>query len=87
MKLELIFMMKDYNQEKIHVQFPVHSVMLIDSVCKSNKRYYSQVLLEVCKYIVKHEAIKIYILLDLCNSDSDCNCDDGSVYIFFLFVP
>ena len=47
------------------------SIIMIDSVIKANKKYYSQTLLEECKYT--HEKIKIenYINEDLEDSESD----------------
>lgn len=41
------------------------SVILIDSVFKINKNYYSQVFLEECKYIVKKNKTNKFIDKDL----------------------
>ena len=47
------------------------STILIDSVIKTNKKYYSQTLLEECKYIQEKIKIENYIDEDLENSESD----------------
>ena len=41
------------------------SVVLIDSVFKMDKSYYSQVLLKECKYIVKEKKVTRIITEDL----------------------
>ena len=41
------------------------SVVLIDSVFKMSKSYYSQVLLKECKYIVKEKKVTRIITEDL----------------------
>ena len=40
-------------------------VGLIDSVFKMGKNYYTQVLLEECKYIIKERAVTRHITKDL----------------------
>ena len=52
------------------------SMIMIDSVMKANKKYYSQTLLEECKY--KQEKIKIenYINEDLEDSESDSDTNN-----------
>ena len=47
------------------------SIIMLDSIIKANKRYYSQTLLEECKYV--QEKIKIENLTDddLEQSESD----------------
>ena len=47
------------------------STILIDSVIKTKKKYYSQTLLEECKYIQEKIKIENYIDEDLENSESD----------------
>ena len=44
---------------------------MIDSVIKTNKKYYLQTLLEETKYIPKKIRIENYINEDLENSESD----------------
>ena len=44
---------------------------MIDSVIKTNKKYYPQTLLEECKYIQEKIKIESYINEDLENSESD----------------
>ena len=51
------------------------SIIMLDSVIKAKKKYYSQTLLEECKYV--QEKMKIENLIDddleKCESDSDSN--------------
>ena len=56
------------------------SIVMIDSVIKTNKKYYPQTVLEECKYIRKKIKIKNYIDEDLenCESDSDSNNETES---------
>ena len=53
---------------------------MIDSVIKTNKKYYPQTVLEECKFIRKKIKIKNYIDEDLenCESDSDSNNETES---------
>ena len=53
---------------------------MIDSVIKTNKKYYPQTVLEEWKYIRKKIKIKNYIDEDLenCESDSDSNNETES---------
>ena len=44
---------------------------MIDSVIKSNKKYYPQTILEECKYIQEKIKIENYINEDLENRESD----------------
>ena len=44
---------------------------MIDSLIKTNKRYYLQTHLEECKYIQENIKIENYIDKDLENSESD----------------
>ena len=52
------------------------SIIMIDSVIKVNKKYYSQTLLEECKYIQEKIKIENYIKEDLEKSESDSNSND-----------
>ena len=45
---------------------------MIDSVIKANKKYYSQTLLEECKYVIEKIKIENYINEDY----EDCYNDD-----------
>ena len=47
------------------------SIIMIDSVIKSNKKYYPQTLLEECKYTQEKIKIENYINDDLEDIDSD----------------
>ena len=42
-------------------QFNCLSVILADSVFRTGKKYYPQVILEVCKYIVKRKSLSILL--------------------------
>ena len=52
------------------------SIILIDSVIKTSKKYYPQTLLEECKYIQEKVKIENYIDEDLGNSESDSDDDN-----------
>ena len=52
------------------------SIIMIDSVIKTNKKYYPQILLEQCKYIQEKIKTENYIDEDLENSESDKNSND-----------
>ena len=53
-------------------QFIDSSVILMDSVFRTGKKYYSQVFLEDCKYIIKEKEIPKYIIDDIeISSDFD----------------
>ena len=49
---------------------------MIDSVIKANKKYYSQTLLEECKYVQEKIKIENYINEDLENSELDSDSDN-----------
>ena len=51
------------------------SVILIDSVFRTGKNYYSQVFLEECKYVVKEKKMPKYITDDV-KISSDKNSDE-----------
>ena len=52
------------------------SIIMIDSVIKANKKYYSQRFLEECKYIQEKIKIKNYINKDSQNIESDTDCNN-----------
>ena len=52
------------------------SIILIDSVIKTNKKYYPKTLLEECKHIQEKVKIENYIDEDLENSESDSDNDN-----------
>ena len=52
------------------------SIIMIDSVIKANKKYYSQTFLEECKYMQEKKKIENYINEDLENSDSDSDSNN-----------
>ena len=58
---------------------------MIDSVIRANKKYYSQTLLEECKYEIKKNKMENLIndnldpsSSDESDSESDNECDNGS---------
>ena len=52
------------------------SIVMVDSVIKANKKYYSQTFLEECKYIQEKIKIGNYINEDLENSESECDSNN-----------
>ena len=52
------------------------SIIMIDSVIKANKKYYSQTFLEECKYMQEKIKVENYINEDLENSDSDSDSNN-----------
>ena len=52
------------------------SIIMLDSVIKSNKKYYPQTLLEECKYIQEKIKIENHIDEDLEKSESDSDSND-----------
>ena len=52
------------------------SVIMIDSVIKTNKKYYPQTLLEECKYIQEKIKTENYIDEELEKSESDSDSHD-----------
>ena len=55
-------------------------IIMIDSVIKTNKKYYPQILLEECKYIQEKIKIVNYIDEDLIDSESDESPNDEAEY-------
>ena len=55
------------------------SVIMLDSVIRVNKKYYSQTLLDECKYETKKKKIENFINDDLDSSSSDESDNDGSI--------
>ena len=52
------------------------SIIMINSVIKANKKYYTQTLLEECKYTQEKIKIENYISEDLQDSDSDSDSNN-----------
>ena len=52
------------------------SIIMIDSVIKAKKKYYSQTILEECKYTQEKIKIENYINEDLEDSESDSDTND-----------
>ena len=52
------------------------SIIMLDPVIKSNKKYYPQTLLEECKYVQEKIKIENYINEDLENSESDSDSNN-----------
>ena len=53
-------------------------VILIDSVFRTDKNYYPQVLLEECKYIVKENKIPKYIIEDIGIPSDESDKEDSN---------
>ena len=47
------------------------SLIMLDSVIRVNKKYYPQILLEECKYVIKKNKMENFINNDLSFSSSD----------------
>ena len=54
------------------------SIIMIHSVIKANKKYYSQTFLEECKYTQEKIKIENYINEDLEDSESDSDTNNGT---------
>ena len=54
------------------------SIIVLDSVIKTNKKYYPQTLLEECKYTQEKIKIQNYIDDDLENSESDSDSNNDT---------
>ena len=52
------------------------SIIMLDSVIKTNEKYYPQTLLEECKYEKEKRKIENLIDDDLEKSESDSDCND-----------
>ena len=62
-------------------QFISLSVILIDSVFRTDKNYYPQVFLEECKYVVKENKMPEYITDDIeISSNSDREDSDEEIF-------
>ena len=62
-----------YNKKMLKEKAPCKclSIIILDSVIKENKKYYSQTLLEECKYTKEKTKIENYINEDLEDTESD----------------
>ena len=52
------------------------SIIMLDSVIKANKKYYSETLLEECKYAQQKIKIENHIVDNLEKSESDSESND-----------
>ena len=52
------------------------SIIMLDSVIKANKKYYSQTFLEECKYVQEKIKIENHIDEELEKSESDSDFND-----------
>ena len=50
-----------------------HAIILIDLVFQNSENYYTQTFWQECKYRLKEETIKRFIIGDLSDSYSDSN--------------
>ena len=71
------------HQKETKIRFSIYflSVILINSVFRIGKNYYSQVFLEECKYVFKENKIPEYIIDDI-EISSDCYREDSDEDIF-----
>ena len=67
-----------YNKKMTKVKAPCKclSIIMLDSVIKANKKYYSQTLLEECKYVQEKIKTENYIDDDLEKSESHSDAND-----------
>ena len=68
------FFNKKMLKEKVPCKFL--SIIMIDSVIKTNKKYYPQIFLEECKYVQEKIKIESHIDEDLEKSESDSDSND-----------
>ena len=71
----------NFQGKKVPKENALISLIMLDSVIRANKRYYSQTLLDECKYEIKNNKMENLINddLDLSSSDeSDNEFDNGS---------
>ena len=61
-------------KEKVPCKFL--SIIMIDSVIKTNKKYYPQIFLEECKYVQEKIKIESHIDEDLEKIESDSDSND-----------
>ena len=69
-----IFFNKKMPKEKVPCKFL--SIIMVDSVIKTNKKYYPQIFLEECKYVQEKIKIESHIDEDLEKSESDSDSND-----------
>ena len=60
------------------------SIIMIDSVIKVNKKYYTQTVLEECKYVKEKIKIENYINEDLENGESDSNSNNETMNLTLM---
>ena len=64
----------NFQRKKVPKENPSYkclSVTMLDSVIRVNKKYYPQILLEECKYVIKKNKMENFINNDLSLSSSD----------------
>ena len=66
------------NVPKEDVSYKCLSLIVLDSVIRASKKYYSQTLLEECKYVIRKNKMENLINDDLGLSSSDSETDNES---------
>ena len=69
-----IFIVKKFQKEKAACEYLI--IIMLDSVIKAKKKYYSQILLEECKYEQKRTIIENLTDDDLEKNESDSGSND-----------
>ena len=65
------------------------SIIMLDSVIKANKKYYSQTLLEECKYVQEKIRTENYIDDELdsdSNDETESDIDNDEQFVESIFV-
>ena len=62
---------------KENASYKCLSLIILDSVIRANKKFYPQILLEECKYVIRKNKIENLINNDLSLSSSDDNDSDN----------
>ena len=62
---------------KENASYKCLSLIILDSVIRANKKFYPQILLEKCKYVIRKKKMENLINNDLSLSSSDDNDSDN----------
>ena len=67
---------------KQNVSYKCLSLIMLDSVIRVNKKFYPQIFLEECKYVIRKNKMENLINddLDLSSSDESDNESDSDIY-------
>ena len=75
-KIYTVSMITNFHNKKEKAPCKCLSIIMLDSVIKANIKYFSQILLEECKYTQEKIKIENHIDEDLQKSESDSNSND-----------